>query len=443
MHVHAYHWLGKDRELRRLIRIVTLLAVVLAAGRLAAAQDPAGAPLGRTAAITYTGTVTAIDAPARLITARGDDGFEATWEVPPGVLQSQIDAIRVGQRITVTYTDTIGFRRKAPGERIVDTVDPATRMRTATVTVRAIDLAASTITFEGFRGRTFTRRVADPANVERMRELVIGELVDVSWFQDMTIVAVAAPVAAPPPTAMPPAAPVMAPAAASDSLRHRLTVSVLIGPDNQFSGKMIEAATGRTTGGSPINLDETTYDEVYGRMGLFKAGIGYRLSPRSELVLNFVYSQSSAETVNVGSVTVGPVAVPLDVLFDDYTYWGFEGGQRFYFSRVRFTPYVGYNVGLNRFGDIRGIFVNLPNGLFPGHVAQDGKFFEKSWALSFGPTTGVLVGVGPFEVMAEVALRYMGGLSDVDWLVEEGLRDINSKSSRWSVPILVGARLRF
>jgi hypothetical protein len=50
----------------------------------------------------------------------------------------------------------------------------------------------------------------------------------------------------------------------------------------------------------------------------------------------------------------------------------------------------------------------------------------------------VLIGVGPFEVMAETQIRFMGGLSDVDWLVEEGLRDINSESSRWSLPKLVG-----
>ena len=73
----------------------------------------------------------------------------------------------------------------------------------------------------------------------------------------------------------------------------------------------------------------------------------------------------------------------------------------------------------------------------PALAAQDGKFFEKSWALSLGPTGGVLIGVGPFEVMAETQLRFMGGLSDVDWLVEEGLRDINSESSRWSIPILL------
>ena len=45
--------------------------------------------------------------------------------------------------------------------------------------------------------------------------------------------------------------------------------------------------------------------------------------------------------------------------------------------------------------------------------------------------------------MAETQLRFMGGLSDVDWLVEEGLRDINSESSRWSLPILIGGRIRF
>ena len=55
----------------------------------------------------------------------------------------------------------------------------------------------------------------------------------------------------------------------------------------------------------------------------------------------------------------------------------------------------------------------------------------------------MLIGIGPIEVMAETQIRFMGGLSDVDWLVEEGLRDINSESSRWSLPILVGARIRF
>jgi hypothetical protein len=238
-------------------------------------------------------------------------------------------------------------------------------------------------------------------------------------------------------TAAQPAAPV----ADSDDFRHRFTLSVLWGVDNQFSGKMIEAASGQTTGGVPINLDETTFDDVYGRMALFKVGAGYRISPRSEAVVNLVISRSGSDIVNIGSVS--SANVPLSVDFDDYNYWGFEGGQRFFFARVRFTPYVGYLVGINRYDDIRGVFINVPPNLTPGLAAQDGKFFEKSWAFSFGPTGGVLIGLGPFEVMAETQLRFMGGLSDVDWLVEEGLRDINSESSRWSLPILIGGRIRF
>jgi hypothetical protein len=143
----------------------------------------------------------------------------------------------------------------------------------------------------------------------------------------------------------------------------------------------------------------------------------------------------------VGSA--GAANVPLNVDFEDYKYWGIEAGQRFFFTRVRFTPYVGYLVGVNRYRDLRGTFVDVPLDATPGLAAQDGKFFEKSWAFSLGPTGGLLIGIGPFEVMAETQLRYMGGLSDVDWLIEEGLRDINDESSRWSFPVQLGARIRF
>jgi len=233
-------------------------------------------------------------------------------------------------------------------------------------------------------------------------------------------------------------------AAPEETLRNRLTFSALVGWDNQFSGVMIKEATGQTIGGAPISLGETTFDEVYGRIGIFKIGVGYRTTPRTEGVLNFVWSSSEADESAVAVGTVGPGGlVPLTVNFTAYKYWGLEGGQRWFFARRRFTPFVGYLVGINRHQDIRGTFVGVPANLTPGLAEQDGKFFEKSWALSLGPTGGLLVGIGPFELMAETQLRFLGGLSDVDWLVEEGLRDINSDSSRWSIPVLVGARIRF
>ena len=216
------------------------------------------------------------------------------------------------------------------------------------------------------------------------------------------------------------------------------------GIDNQFTGNMIKAATGTTTGGQPINLNETTFDSVYGRIGMLKIGAGYRTSPRTETVFNFVWSDSDADESATRIGTAGTNAeVPLDVNFTSYRYWGIEGGNRWYFARTRFTPYLGYLVGINRHQDIRGTFVGVPTSATPGLAAQDGKFFEKSWALSVGPTGGMLIGVGPIEVMGELQLRYLGKLSDVDWLVEEGLKNINDESSRWSIPFVLGARLRF
>ena len=105
--------------------------------------------------------------------------------------------------------------------------------------------------------------------------------------------------------------------------RHRLTFSFQFGIDNQFSGKMIKASTGTTTGGQPINLDETTFDEVYGRMGMLKLGVGYRTSPRSEAVINWVWSKSDAseDATPVGTVGTNP-QVPLNVHFTEYQVLG-------------------------------------------------------------------------------------------------------------------------
>jgi hypothetical protein len=232
--------------------------------------------------------------------------------------------------------------------------------------------------------------------------------------------------------------------ALGDTLGDRLTMNFLYGVDNSFTGKMIEAATGRTTSGVPINLEETTYDEVYGRLGLIKVGVGYLMTPRLEAVANFVYSNSSAnfEATEIGTAGTNP-QIPLRVNFTNYRYVGVEVGQRFSFPRGRFSPFVGWLVGVNRNQDIRGTFVGVPASVTPGLVAQDGKFFERSWAFSLGPSGGVMIAAGPVDIVAESQLRFLGGLSDVDWLVEEGLRDINSKSERWSVPFLAGVRFRF
>ena len=384
--------------------------------------------------VTVQGTVEAVDHTRRTVTIRGQQGSVVTLDVPANA--TRFEQVKVGDAVTATYYDRISLRLKPAGEPAVDrTEEPTvtatpgtlpgatrTRQRVATVTITGWSAVDKVVTFIGPNGTAYSRRLLDTTDPKIVEGLKVGDRVDVTRTEAVTVSAQSAII---------------------NDLRQRLTVSVLIGWDNQFSGKMIKEATGQTTRGAPINLNETTYDEVYGRIGILKIGVGYRTTPRSEAVLNFVWSSSDSEEGGVQIGTVGDPAIPLTVNFTAFEYWGLEAGQRWFFARTRFTPFLGYLVGANRHQDIRGTFVHVPPDLTPALAAQNGKFFEESWAISVGPTGGVLIGVGPFEVMAETQLRFMGGLSDVDWLVEQGLRDINTESSRWSFPILVGARIRF
>jgi len=387
---------------------------------------------------TVQGTVEAVDQKARTVTIRGSGGNVVTLDVPPNA--ERFDQVKVGVTVTGTFYDGVSVRLKPAGEAAVDeTMEPKTvatpgdlpgatrtRQRVTTVTITGWDPVNKVVSFTGPNGTAYTRRLLDTTDPKIVAGLKTGDRVDVTRTEAVTLLVL--------PSAT----------TTEDSLKNRLTVSVLFGVDNQFSGTMIKEATGQTVGGAPINLAETTYDEVYGRIGMWKVGVGYRTTPRTEGVLNFVWSSSEAEETATPVGTVGPGGqVPLTVNFTEYQYWGIEGGQRWFFARTRFTPYVGYLVGLNRHQDIRGTFVNVPANLTPGLAEQDGKFFEKSWAFSFGPTGGFLIGIGPIELMAEAQFKFIGGLSDVDWLVEEGLRDVNSESSRWSIPFLAGVRIRF
>jgi hypothetical protein len=416
--------------------LLLILSMVLTA-TMASAQS---APAARDQ-ITLRGTVEAIDQKARTVTVRGDRGNVVTLDIPQS--STALDQLQLGDVVSVAYFDRVSIRVKPAGEAAVDRTEPpvatattpegalpgatVASQRVTTVTITAWDPGLSVVTFTGPNGATYTRRLQDATEAKIVAGLKVGDRVDVTRTEAVRLAVESR---------------TQVQLSGTSAFDNRFTLSVLWGSDNQFSGNMIQEASGLTTGGVPINMAETTYDDVYGSMSLLKIGAAWRTTPRTEVAFNFVYSDSAAEPgVAVG--TAGAANVPLLVDFDDYSYWGLEAGQRFFFTRVRVTPFAGYLVGVQRYGDIRGTFVGVPLEVTPGLAAQDGKFFEKSWALNLGPTGGLLVGLGPVEVIFETQLRYTGGLSDVDWLVEEGLQDINDESSRWSLPLQLGARIRF
>jgi len=418
--------------MKQLVRSVMCVSVLMSVPAVSTAQTQNTYAENQT---TFQGTVEAVDYQFRTVTIRGSEGNLVALDVPTSA--TRFSEIKIGDHVTATYSDRISLRMKPAAEPSVDRlVEPTTtatpgavpggiqsRQRVSTVTVTAWSPADKIVSFRDVHNLVYSRRLLDTTEPAILQNLKVGDRVDVTRTEALTV------------------AVQQGATGQAETLLHRLTFAVQFGIDNQFSGKMIKQSAGRTTTGVPINLDETSFDDVYGRMGMFKVGASYRTTPRTEGVFNFVWSSSDANEDATHIGTAG--SVPLNVHFTSYKYWGLEGGQRWFFARKRFTPYAGYLVGVNRHQDIRGTFVNVPANVTPGLAAQDGKFFEKSWALSLGPTGGVLVGVGPIELTAELQIRFLGGLSDVDWLGEEGLRDINSDSSRWSLPFLIGARYRF
>jgi hypothetical protein len=392
--------------------------------------------------ITIRGTVDAVDHTARTVKIKGDQGNIITLDVPTSL--TRFEAVKVGDVVTITYFDRVNLRLKPEGEPPVDRLEPSTTTptpglapggvrttsRTTTVKIESWDPATRTISFTTPSGLSYTRHVSNTIDASVLSGLKVGDRVDVTRTE-ATRISVET-VAAPAPQPLP---------AAVDSFIKHVSISFLWGPDNQFSGKVFQAGSGLFNGITPISFNETSYDDIYGRMGLFKIGAAYRFNPRTEALFDFVLSRSAGDFVQVG--TYGDANAPLSAQLDDYSYWGFEGGQRFYFSRVRFTPFVGYNIGINRFTHIDGDFTAPAVGSQPAFEVLGARVFDSSWAFSFGPTGGLLIGFGPFEIQGEVGLRYMGGLSDIDVLVNANLRDINAESSRWSFPLLIGARFRF
>jgi len=421
--------------LKRLQPALLMIASTLLSTSFASAQ-PAQATREQ---ITLRGTVEAVDQKARTLRIRGDRGNMVTVDIPESI--SRLDQVKPGDVVSVEYYDRVSVRPKPAGEPPVDKTDPpATTItpgalpgatvasaRTATVTITGWDPAARVVTFTDANNTAYSRHLLDSTDAGLMAGIKVGDRVDVTRTEAVRMAVEQR---------------TSVQMTGTSTFQNRTTFGLFWGVDNSFSGNMIKGATGTTTTGIPVAFNETTYDDVYGRIGTFKLAGAYRTTPRTEAYGNFVYAKSDA-TQHVPVGHAGPANTTLFANFDSYDYWGIEGGQRFFFTRVRLTPFVGYNLGINRYGDIHGHFVDVPLSVTPGLAAQDGKFFESSWAFSVAPTTGLLIGAGPFELMVEAELRYMGGLSDVDWLVEEGLKDINTESARWSFPILFGARIRF
>jgi hypothetical protein len=142
---------------------------------------------------TVTATVEAIEQSSRTVTLRDPKGQLRTITVPQSV--ERFSEVKIGDRLTVTYYDTITIRKKDPGEPDVDTLTGAKTptagakpagtaavQQTITATIDQIDMNVPSISFKGPRGWSYSSKVRDKKALSQVK---VGDRVDITWTEAM------------------------------------------------------------------------------------------------------------------------------------------------------------------------------------------------------------------------------------------------------------------
>jgi uncharacterized protein YqkB len=150
-----------------------------------------------TQTVTVSGTIESIDDSRHTVNIRKADGKIETINVPVNV--KQFDQLKVGDKVSATYNNTVTARLKSPGEAPVDNMAGSTSMgqqvqsggtaamlRTMTVTVRDVDKNASSISVVGPNNWQYSRRVADPTLLDKIKA---GDQIDITWDTNVTLAA--------------------------------------------------------------------------------------------------------------------------------------------------------------------------------------------------------------------------------------------------------------
>jgi hypothetical protein len=212
---------------------------------------------------------------------------------------------------------------------------------------------------------------------------------------------------------------------------------VAIGIDNSINGNVNSGAIGVLQGQATAILPNS-YGDVYGSGLQLRFGGGYVLSEESELRGVFTYQSADADLVRFGDL--GPSS--LYGQYSDYKSLGLDFGYRRYIPlpRTDLRVYGEATLGL-AFIDRINIRLAAPQSNI---VFDDTDFYDRTAAFTWSVSAGVLFPIAEqIDLNAQLGLRRVSGLAEVDQLVGTGLADINNDTARLTFPIVVGVRFRF
>jgi len=144
---------------------------------------------------TETGTVEAIESSTRTITLRKSDGTLVETVAGPDI--KRFDEVKLGDKITASYYDTIILRMHRPGEVDVNSKAASTtgsgqalpggtraKQRTMSVTIASIDPKVPSVTFTGPNGWKYSSKVQD---TEALAKVKVGDKLDIVWTEAVLV----------------------------------------------------------------------------------------------------------------------------------------------------------------------------------------------------------------------------------------------------------------
>ena len=122
-----------------------------------------------------------------------------TLDVP--ATATRFEQVKVGDPVTATYYDRVSLRLKPAGEAAVDqTIEPTTtatpgalpgatrtKQRVTTVTITGWDPVNKVVTFTGPNGTAYSRRLLDTTDPKIVAGLKVGDRVDVTRTEAVTV----------------------------------------------------------------------------------------------------------------------------------------------------------------------------------------------------------------------------------------------------------------
>jgi Cu/Ag efflux protein CusF len=174
---------------------MTVKHAVLAVALMAAATVAVGAQSVQKTSdmVTVTATIRQIDSTSRIVTFVKADGTEDTLWIGPDI--KRFNELKVGDKVTMTYYESLVMGVRKPGDPPL-VPKPATTAVTGaggalpggtaaaqqmmTVTVKAVDQTAGSITVTTAGGRTISRKVDDKS---RLTGVKAGDKIDIVYTE--------------------------------------------------------------------------------------------------------------------------------------------------------------------------------------------------------------------------------------------------------------------